>query len=136
MAKGHKTGGRTVGTPNRKTQEISALLESLSCNPIEGMARIATNEAHSPELRGRMFAELAQYVYPKRKAVELAWDPVTPPQSKLVVEFVRARPTTVEDTDANTHTAQHHPSARVGHENEEFQRGRFFGTRVIPDDPR
>jgi hypothetical protein len=39
-----------------------------------------------------MYAELAQYVYPKRKAVELAGDPVTPQQSKLVVEFVRAVP--------------------------------------------
>jgi hypothetical protein len=37
-----------------------------------------------------LYAELAQYFYPKRKAVELATDPVAPPQSKLVVEFVRA----------------------------------------------
>jgi hypothetical protein len=29
---------------------------------------------------------------PKRKAVELAADPVTPAQSNLVVEFVRAAP--------------------------------------------
>jgi hypothetical protein len=36
------------------------------------------DEKHSPELRGRMFAELAQYVYPKRKAVELAGDPGQP----------------------------------------------------------
>ena len=92
MAKGHKTGGRVAGTPNRKTQEISALLESLDCNPIEGMARIATNEKYSPELRGRMYAELAQYVYPKRRAVEHAGEPVAPLQSKLVVEFVRAAP--------------------------------------------
>jgi hypothetical protein len=70
MAKGHKTGGRVAGTPNRKTQEISALLDSLGCDPIAGMARIAMNEAHPPELRGRMYAELAQYLFPKRKAVE------------------------------------------------------------------
>jgi len=70
MAKGHKTGGRTAGTPNRKTQEISALLDSLGCDPIEGMARIAMNKEHPPELRGRMYAELAQYVFPKRKAVD------------------------------------------------------------------
>ena len=38
------------------------------------MARIAMNEKHSPELRGRMYAELAPYLYPKRKAVELAVD--------------------------------------------------------------
>jgi hypothetical protein len=98
MAKGHKTGGRTAGTPNRKTQEISALLGSLDCNPIEGMARIAMNEQHTPELRGRMYAELAQYVYPKRKAVELKGDLENPgpTNNKLIVEFVRARPTAVE----------------------------------------
>jgi hypothetical protein len=41
-----------------------------------------------------MFAELAQYVYPKRKAVELAGDRESPIQSdnKLTVEFVRAIP--------------------------------------------
>ena len=72
MARGHKTGGRTAGTPNRKTQEISAPLESLGCDPIAGMARIAMDDHHSPELRARMFAELAQYVYPKRKAVEFS----------------------------------------------------------------
>jgi hypothetical protein len=50
MARGQKIGGHVAGTPNRKTQEMSALLESL-CNPIEGLAQIAMNEAHSPELR-------------------------------------------------------------------------------------
>jgi hypothetical protein len=70
MAKGHKTGGRVAGTPNKRTQEVAGLLESLGCDPIEGMAQIAMNEKHSPELRGRMFAELAQYIAPKRKAIE------------------------------------------------------------------
>ena len=41
---------------------------------------------------GQRFAQLATYLYPKPKAVELAADPVTPQQSKLVVEFVRAKP--------------------------------------------
>jgi len=40
---------------------------------------------------------VAQYVYPKRKAVELAGDPVAPQQSKLVVEFVRAEPCKAPD---------------------------------------
>jgi hypothetical protein len=34
------------------------------------MARIAMNPKIRPELRARMFAELAQYAHPKRKAVE------------------------------------------------------------------
>ncbi|UCG98461.1 MAG: hypothetical protein JSW31_04995, partial [Burkholderiales bacterium] len=59
-----------AGTPNKRTAEVMARLEVLGCDPIEGMARIAMDEANPPELRGRMFAELAQYVAPKRKAVE------------------------------------------------------------------
>ena len=46
----------------------------------------------------RMYPELATYLYAKRKAAELAADPVTPAQSKLVVEFVRAKPQTPSDT--------------------------------------
>lgn len=70
MAVGHKTGGREAGTPNRKTKEVAELLESLGCDPIAGMAGIAGNQQNPPELRGRMYAELAQYLYPKRRAVE------------------------------------------------------------------
>lgn len=70
MAIGRKTGGRAAGTPNRKTAEIAERLAALGCDPIEGMVRIAEDPKSAPELRGRMFAELAQYVYPKRKAVE------------------------------------------------------------------
>ena len=70
MALGRKTGGRVAGTPNKRTQDVIERLEALGCDPIEGMARIAMNEANPPELRGRMFAELAGYVAPKRKAVE------------------------------------------------------------------
>lgn len=70
MAIGRKTGGRAAGTPNRKTEEIAELLKTLGCNPIEGMAKLAENLENSPELRGRMYAELAQYIYPKRRSVE------------------------------------------------------------------
>jgi hypothetical protein len=38
------------------------------------MARLAMDKANPPELRGRMFAELAQYIAPKRKAVEHSGD--------------------------------------------------------------
>lgn len=52
MAKGHKTGGRAAEKPNRKTQGISTLLEFLGCNPIEGMAQIAMNGAHTQNVVG------------------------------------------------------------------------------------
>lgn len=70
MALGRKTGGRVAGTPNKRTAEITERLAALGCDPIEGMARLAMDESNAPELRGRMFAELAQYVAPKRKAIE------------------------------------------------------------------
>jgi len=47
------------------------MLAEMHRNRIAGMAKIALDEMHSPELRGRMLAELAAYAYPKRKAVEV-----------------------------------------------------------------
>lgn len=70
MARGRKTGGRTAGTPNKRTAEVTERLDALGCDPIEGMARLAMDAANPAELRGRMFSELAQYVAPKRKAIE------------------------------------------------------------------
>jgi len=70
MAAGFKTGGRQKGTPNKPGQQVAELLESLGCDPIEGMARIAMDPSHSPELRGKMYSDLARYVYPQRKAIE------------------------------------------------------------------
>lgn len=71
MALGKKTGGRVAGTPNRRTVEVQERLRELDCDPIEGMARIAMDERNAPELRGRMFAELAAYLAPKRRAIEV-----------------------------------------------------------------
>ena len=68
---GKKTGGRQKGTPNKRTLEAREILDELGCDPLVGMARIAMDAKHSPELRGRMLAELAAYAYPKRKAVEV-----------------------------------------------------------------
>jgi hypothetical protein len=68
---GERRGGRTAGTPNRRTLEVAEKLEQLGCDPIEGMARLAMDVANSPELRGKMLAELAAYTTPRLKAVEL-----------------------------------------------------------------
>lgn len=74
MAQGMKTGGRKKGTPNKRTQELQDRLAELDCDPVEGMARLAMDPNNNPELRGRMYSELAQYVYPKRKAIEHSGD--------------------------------------------------------------
>lgn len=85
---GERRGGRKPGTPNKKTTDIEAKLAALNCDPLELLARVANGEAlevrlpnspeHSepieqwPTLEQRIAAskELAQYVAPKRKAIE------------------------------------------------------------------
>jgi hypothetical protein len=89
MAIGHKTGGRVAGTPNRKTTEVAALLESLNCNPIEGMVSIAQNPDASLELRSKIFNDLARYIYPHRKAIEHTGED----GSVLKIEVTGVRPT-------------------------------------------
>jgi hypothetical protein len=81
MAFGQKTGGRKKGTPNRRTAEVVERLAALDCDPLAGMAALAMDEVNAPELRGRMYAELAQYLYPKRRAIESA------PEEKQQVIF-------------------------------------------------
>ena len=55
---------------NKCSREVKELLDSMGCNPIEGMARLAQDPKNTPDLRGRMFAELSKYVKPQLKSVE------------------------------------------------------------------
>lgn len=76
MPKGAKYGGRVKGTPNKTTQDIQAKLDALGCDPITGMAEIAAEARTAGDfnLAGQMYKELAQYVAPKRKAIEVQGD--------------------------------------------------------------
>jgi len=105
---GERLGGRQKGTPNKASQDIIEKLARLSCDPIEGMALLASGkvpcgvchgrgktryripgtdkvgerlcescygtlmEHISPDLRGKMYAELANYAFPKRRAIEVS----------------------------------------------------------------
>lgn len=83
-----KTGGRKAGTPNRNTQALIEILDSLGCNPIEVLARIALDPTTKPELKVRCFAELAQYVHPKRRATDISLIESIEQQPKLVIEYI------------------------------------------------
>jgi hypothetical protein len=72
---GERRGGRRRGAPNKRTLDVIERLAALHCDPITGMARIALNKKNSVELRAKMFTELAQYVAPKRKALEHSAEP-------------------------------------------------------------
>jgi hypothetical protein len=69
---GHaKMGGKKPFTKNKITRDVAALLDSLNCNPIEGMARIAADEKVDMPIRARMYSELSQYVSPKLGNIQL-----------------------------------------------------------------
>ena len=74
MPVGKKYGGRVKGTPNKSSQTIMDKLSDLNCDPIEGMATIARKAMDEGELilAGSMYKELAQYVAPKRKSIEVS----------------------------------------------------------------
>jgi hypothetical protein len=74
--KGQKTGGRKKGTPNKTTKDIRLKLQTLGCDPIEAMARIAMKAEvdGETEIALRAYKELAQYVAPKLRAIEVTED--------------------------------------------------------------
>lgn len=64
--------GRQKGTVNKKNLDVIQKLAELNCDPLEGMAIIAKKamESNDYALAGNMYKELAQYIAPKRKAIE------------------------------------------------------------------
>jgi len=109
MAKRAKTGGRQKGTPNKNTAAIADTLSRLKCDPIEGLARIANGEellcgvstiagyttvSHRPTFAQRLkaYTELAEYVAPKRKAVEVAGEGGGPVRFTLALSDPGGKP--------------------------------------------
>ena len=85
-----KTGGRIKGTPNKKTVEVCERMEQLGFDPIESMVEIC-NQAMADKdysLAGIMAKELAQYVYPKRKAIEYISEELDLPPMEITVQYV------------------------------------------------
>lgn len=87
MAKGKKTGGRTKGTPNVPTFDLIATLKEKGFEPAAALVEVYTEAmalykkknkdnkgwGAGPALdtAGRAASDLMEYVYPKRKSVEL-----------------------------------------------------------------
>jgi hypothetical protein len=90
MAAGKKTGGRQKGTKNKATEGVEAKLKDLKCDPIEGMANIARQAMDQGDmpLAGQMYKELAQYVAPKRKAMELTGANGDPIETSSTFNFI------------------------------------------------
>lgn len=83
MAIGQKTGGRKKGTPNKKTQDVQAKLDAIGCDPITSLALLAQT-SEDEGIKVQCLKEIAQYVLPKRRAIEHSGTDGGP----LVVEMV------------------------------------------------
>ena len=64
------------------------------------MAEIAVNTEHPIELRARMYSELAHYVYPKRKAIDMFHDGADQP-----IEFTLDLGDSIRPLDTPSHGA-------------------------------
>ncbi|MGH8503840.1 MAG: hypothetical protein ACREVE_15520 [Gammaproteobacteria bacterium] len=53
---------------------MTETLEALGCDPIAGMAHIAMDKTVDLSIRAQMYKELAQYVAPKRKSLDMQAD--------------------------------------------------------------
>ena len=81
---GERPGGRKKGTPNKLTRTVMERVEALGVDPIAILAYFAdgdttklgyTGKGDPPitrEMRLKAAIELAQYIAPKRKAIELS----------------------------------------------------------------
>jgi hypothetical protein len=73
MALGKKTGGRTKGSLNAPKAALFAMMAERwpDYHPVIAMAEIANDPAVELDTRFAAHKEVAQYVEPKRKAVEV-----------------------------------------------------------------
>lgn len=67
-----KTGGRKAGTPNKRTSVLE-LCQSIGLDPFLEMAKIAQMAHH--DRRFDALKELCQYIEPKKKQMDVAFDP-------------------------------------------------------------
>lgn len=68
--KGHpRYGGRTKGTPNKKTSTLIDICDRKGINPFEALLDLCTNEEISVRLAA--LKEICSYIYPKQKAIEM-----------------------------------------------------------------
>ena len=69
--KGHpQFGGKQKGCKHKITREVSVLLDKLGCNPIEGLARIATT-TKDHRIAAHCYGQLAKYVHPQLQSVQV-----------------------------------------------------------------
>lgn len=79
-----KTGGRVKGTPNRQTLSIEQKCIERNCDPISVFIDMVLSTDKSDRYMGAK--ELSQYLYPKRKSIELSLKDISTEELAAEVE--------------------------------------------------
>ena len=81
-----KTGGRAKGKKNKVSELVRDRLKELKCDPIEQLVIIARQAQENDDLHlaGAMYKELAAYVAPKLKSIELIESVAKPEQLEVI----------------------------------------------------
>jgi len=69
--------GRPKGSRNKIKYEVADIMQRINCNPFEILADLAMH-GRSEKVRCEAASELASYLAPKLKAVEISSDPTNP----------------------------------------------------------
>ena len=84
-----RAGGREKGTPNKKTVELQDRVKKFmkeqgitNFDPLVALAGIAVDKATPLKLKVESLKELAQYLHPKRRAVEISGEQTINVQEK------------------------------------------------------
>ena len=109
MAKlgGQKVGGRSKGTPNKKTSEqkeyIATLMRRKGYCPFESMIEIAQKSMVKEDyvLAGQMAKELAQYKAPKLRSIEVSGRLGLMTRNSITKRYDGSIDPELNDSDAN-----------------------------------
>lgn len=84
-----KTGGRKKGTQNKVSQEKLSTIQELcvqyNCDPFESLLKIASDPMTVIDLKVNILKELCQYIYPKRKSIEVIGELINEPQIMILL---------------------------------------------------
>jgi hypothetical protein len=75
------------------------------------MAEIAMSESHPVELRAKMFGELARYLYPMRKAVDIRVAEPEPTEQATSDDIIRWLDGEAERVQVNSASGPAYPSS-------------------------
>lgn len=89
MAKGTKTGGRKVGTPNKITSEARSIIHSLLLTELPNLKKYIS-QVEKPELKAKLLIDLLPYDLPKLQATqtEIKIRDLTEEQLNEVIEAI------------------------------------------------